>query len=41
MGEQGISETVYNVKERSGDVVSYVKIIMEALHQLVKYLTNK
>ncbi len=37
----GISETVYNVKERSGDVVSYVKIIMETLHHIVNYLTTK
>ena len=37
----GISETVYNVKERSGDVVSYVKIIVEALHYLTNYLTTK
>ncbi len=37
----GISETVYNVKERSGDVVSYVKIIVEALHYIVNYLTTK
>jgi uncharacterized protein YoxC len=37
----GISETVYNVKERSGDVVSYVKIIVEALHYITNYLTTK
>lgn len=37
----GISETVYNVKERSGDVVSYVKIIVEALHYIVNYLTTQ
>jgi uncharacterized protein YoxC len=37
----GISETVYNVKERSGDVVSYVKIIVEALHYIVNYLKTK
>ncbi|MDZ4133485.1 MAG: hypothetical protein U1E11_10150 [Dethiobacteria bacterium] len=37
----GISETVYNVKERSGDVASYAKIIMEALHYIVNYLTTK
>lgn len=37
----GISETVYNVKERSNDVVSYIKIIMDALHYLINYLTTK
>ncbi len=37
----GISETVFNVKERSNDVVSYVKIIMEAMHYIVNYLTAK
>lgn len=37
----GISETVYNVKEKSNDVVSYIKIIMDALHYLVNYLTTK
>ncbi|MDW7738653.1 MAG: hypothetical protein SCJ97_01165 [Bacillota bacterium] len=37
----GISETVYNVKNRSGDVVSYIKTIMDALHYLVNYLTTK
>jgi uncharacterized protein YoxC len=37
----GISETVYNVKERSSDVASYAKIIMEALHYIVNYLTTK
>jgi len=36
-----LSETVYNVKEKSGDVVSYVKIIMEALHYLANYLKTK
>jgi uncharacterized protein YoxC len=37
----GISETVFNVKERSNDIVSYVKIIMEAMHYIVNYLTAK
>ena len=37
----GISETVFNVKERSSDVISYIKIIMDALHYLVNYLTTK
>jgi uncharacterized protein YoxC len=37
----GISETVYNVKERSDDVISYVKIIMEAMHYIVNYFTTK
>jgi uncharacterized protein YoxC len=37
----GISKTVYNVKERSSDVASYAKIIMEALHYIANYLTTK
>ncbi|MDZ4059528.1 MAG: hypothetical protein U1D64_05735 [Bacteroidales bacterium] len=37
----GISETVYNVKERSEDVVSYVKIIVETLHYITNYFTTK
>jgi uncharacterized protein YoxC len=37
----GISETVYNVKERSGDVAFYVKTIMDAFQYMVNYLTTK
>jgi uncharacterized protein YoxC len=37
----GISETVYNVKEKSDDVVSYVKIIVETMHYIMNYLTTK
>ena len=37
----GISETVCNVKERSSDVASYTKIVMEALHLIVNYLKTK
>lgn len=37
----GISETVYNVKEKSDDVVSYVKIIVETMHYIINYLTTK
>jgi uncharacterized protein YoxC len=36
-----INKTVYNVKERSSDVASYAKIIMEALHYIANYLTTK
>lgn len=37
----GISETVDTVKESSGDLINYIKIIMEAVRYIVNYFSSK